>query len=561
MIHWLRTLVTSEDDTNPAFISLVKNLLVVMLVILLALTVSQSGIFTTTPKYGTMIILLGLAGLSAIFLYFAFKGTLWPAKFFIPILLLISIGYFTINENGLHDVTIAGLPFVIFFASLLFGRKLLPFWTVLTAATVGIIGYADISGITPLEVARTTGVDTIAVGIIIILASAGTSWLLTKRFEEIILQAREDEKAQVEANVELQNLQKELEQRVAERTAELRESAKKIEKRATQLEAIADVSSSVASLQELDQLLPYITKAISERFDFYHAGIFLISDDKKYAFLKAANSDGGKRMLARQHRLRIGLEGVVGYAIDQKRARIALDVGEDAVYFGNPDLPATRSEMALPLIVGNEAIGALDVQSELPNAFSSDDIEVLTALGNQVAVAIQNARLFEQSQEALRELEATFQHYVSAEWRQFASQSAITGYRALQDGLEPITESKQEDVEKGYYKIPLTLRGATLGSLNVKMDKLPEEYHQEEITVIKTVADRLTLALESARLLDSSQRTAAKEQIISDITTKIGASVNMRNVLQTAVEELGHAIPGSEIVIQLTPKTDNEAKQ
>jgi GAF domain-containing protein/HAMP domain-containing protein len=355
-----------------------------------------------------------------------------------------------------------------------------------------------------------------------------------------------------------------LEQRVAERTAELEESSNRIEKRASQLETIADVANSVASLRDVNELLPYITQTISERFGFYHTGIFLLSEDKEYAVLRAANSEGGQKMLARRHQLRIGQEGVVGHSIAQKRAHIALDVGKDAVFFNNPDLPATHSEMALPLLIGSDVIGALDVQSEQPNAFSNEDIKVLTILANQVAVAIENARLFQQSQNTLRELDQTFQRYVSNEWRQFTADSRVTGYRANEAGLEPITnaskDKKPSNGNKPIQKIPIMLRGATLGTLNIDMGERTRTYTDEDFNLIKTVADRLALALESARLLEDSQRVAAKEQVIGEITGKIGSSINLRNVLQTAVEELGHAIPGSEVVIQLNPKTDSEAK-
>ncbi|MBN1449951.1 MAG: GAF domain-containing protein [Anaerolineales bacterium] len=360
---------------------------------------------------------------------------------------------------------------------------------------------------------------------------------------------------------QLRDLISSLEQRVVERTAQLEESSAQIQKRASQLEAIAEVASSVASLQDVDELLPYITHTISKRFGFYHAGIFLLSDDKEYAVLRAANSEGGQKMLDRNHKLRIGQEGIVGYSIDQRRAHIALDVGEDATYFNNPDLPATRSEIALPLVIGRDVIGVLDVQSDQPNAFSSDDIDVLSTLANQVAIAIENARLFEQSQRAFKELEKNLQRYIQNEWGQYSTISSIKGYRAKASGLEPIKDSLQENGKKtknsSIHKEPIKLRGVTIGNLDVDLGKQPKEYTQEEIDIIQSTAERVAMALEGARLLETSQRQAAKEQQISEITAKIGASVNMRNVLQTAVEELGKSIPGSEIVIQFQ---SNQAK-
>ena len=353
---------------------------------------------------------------------------------------------------------------------------------------------------------------------------------------------------------QLRGLVTNLETRVSERTIELEESAKQIQKRAEQLQVISDISNSIASLQDIEKLLPQITNTISQAFGFFHVGIFLLDKEKKFAVLHAANSEGGKKMIARNHKLRTGQEGIVGYAVAQKRARIALDVGQDPVFFNNPDLPETRSELALPLLISGDAIGALDVQSEQPGAFSNEDIEVLGTLANQVAVAIENARLFEQAQLTLKELEKTLQRYVQNEWGQYSTVSSLKGYRAHEAGFEPITDLVQtndkEATKSSIHKTPITLRGVTIGNLDIDLGEQPREYTQEEIDIIQATAERVALALESARLLETSQRQAAKEQKIGEITAKIGASVNMRNVLQTAVEELGRSIPGSEVVIQ-----------
>ncbi|RPH55776.1 MAG: GAF domain-containing protein, partial [Chloroflexi bacterium] len=353
-----------------------------------------------------------------------------------------------------------------------------------------------------------------------------------------------------------------LEQRVADRTQELQSnlqelnlSLKKNQERTAQLEAIADTARSIASLQSLDQLLAGITELVSERFGFYHVGIFLLDKDREFAVLSAANSLGGKKMLARQHKLRVGREGLVGYAIEQKTARIALDVGDDAVFFSNPDLPDTHSEMALPLVIGNNSIGALDVQSDQPNAFSNEDIQVLVTLANQIAVAIENARLFEQSQQSMQELEKTFKRYVRQEWKSFSEDTAIKGYTAHQNELEPITIALPADGtaenNESVYKMPVTLRGVTIGVLDIDLGKNPKKYSREELDIIQATADRFALALENARLLESSQAQAARERTIGEITSKIGASVNLRNVLQTAVEALGRVLPGSDVVIHL----------
>ena len=464
---------------------------------------------------------------------------------------LLAVTYIT---GGFARPTITTTLFLLAMASLLFPiRGAVIYGAILLISSTVLFSLGDV-GLVPAPTIPDNELSFYLVFIFTLIATTIIQTISSSNLLRSLTWIRISEKELKERNLALNELREQLELRVEERTAELEQQTRQSEKRASRLEAISEVANTISSLQEINQLLPYVAKTISERFDFYHTGIFLLSEDRKYAILQAVSSEGGQQMLARKHKLRIGQEGIVGFAVSQRRARIALDVGEDAVFFDNPELPATRSELALPLIVAGDVIGVLDVQSEEPNAFSNEDIEVLTTLANQVAVAIQNARLFEQSQKAMQELETTFQRYISSEWQQFSAESKVVGYRARQAGLEPITDQVSEDDTSSFHNFPLKLRGVTLGKLNIKMDETSGNFSQEEIGLIQAIADRLVMALESARLLEDSQRTTAKEQVVGEIATKIGASINMRNVLQTAVEELGRAIPGSEVVIQLEGK-------
>ncbi len=188
-----------------------------------------------------------------------------------------------------------------------------------------------------------------------------------------------------------------LERRVADRTRDL-------ERQAVQLATAADVGRAAASILELDALLARVVELVRERFDLYYAGLFLIDDAGAFAVLEAGSGEAGRVMKEVGHRLAVGGRSMVGYACSGRQARIALDVGAEPVRFDNPLLPLTRSEMALPLVVGDRVLGALDVQSIKAAAFSQADIAVLQLVADQVAVAVDNARKF--SEEA-RLLEAT----------------------------------------------------------------------------------------------------------------------------------------------------------
>lgn len=358
-----------------------------------------------------------------------------------------------------------------------------------------------------------------------------------------------------------------LEARIAERTAELTAANERNQRRAVQFEAIAQVAHSIASLQNLEILLPRITELISERFGFYHVGIFLLDNKKEFAVLMAANSEGGKRMLARRHSLKVGETGIVGNVAFTGIPRIALDVDADAVFFQNPDLPATRSEIALPLQYRDQIIGVLDMQSTQPIAFQQEDVAVFSTLADQIAVAIENARLFSESQSLLAESQKAFGGYLQSAWQALQAANPTIGYNLIGEAIsaleQPVeTEAIKQAIEKGVtiavgsgkenratLTVPIRLRGKVIGVLDVKMPNLPA-WDPDNVDIAEAVADRLSLAIETAILLDESRRRADTERIIGEVTSKISSSVNLQNVLQTTVKELGRVLPGSEIILQ-----------
>jgi GAF domain-containing protein/HAMP domain-containing protein len=362
-----------------------------------------------------------------------------------------------------------------------------------------------------------------------------------------------------------------LESRVEERTSELKQRSetlelvsKRMEKRASQLQAVALVGKAITSIQDLEDLLYRIALTISEQFGFYHIGIFLIDDNQEFAVLRASNSEGGRKMLEREHKLKIGQVGIVGYVANMGRPRIALDTGADAVFFNNPDLPATRSEMALPLRVRTDLIGVLDIQSEKASAFSEEDIEVLTIVADQVSIAIQNAQRFEEAQSALAQSRKIYQEYIRREWKSTISGQKIVGYRYTDTGIEPLKDTIAPAVNRPQHtkkleavlEIPIVLQGEVIGTVMAKSRDFPE-WQEDDVDIIKAAADRVALALENARLLESSQDMAARERAISDISSKIVSAVNLKSVLQVAVSELGQILPSSEVVVQLVSKDES----
>ncbi|NWG34202.1 MAG: PAS domain-containing protein [Chloroflexi bacterium] len=177
-------------------------------------------------------------------------------------------------------------------------------------------------------------------------------------------------------------------------------------KRTIQLQTAADVARAATSILDINDLLPSVVELIRDHFEYYYVGMFLIDEAGEWAVLRAASGEMGRQMLEMGHRLKLEDSSMVGWCIKHKQARIALDVGEDAVRFVNPLLPLTRSEIALPLIAHGNVIGAMTIQSEKPAAFSRVDITALQAMADLVANALENARLFTERVGLNKELES-----------------------------------------------------------------------------------------------------------------------------------------------------------
>jgi len=361
-----------------------------------------------------------------------------------------------------------------------------------------------------------------------------------------------------------------LEQRVAERTAELALANERNERRAKQFESISKVSSTISSTRNLDNLLPQITSIISNEFGFYHVGIFLLDTAKEYAILSASNSDGGRRMLERSHRLKVGETGLVGYVTSTGRPRVALDTGADAIFFNNPDLPETRSEITLPLRAGEETIGALDVQSIEPDAFNQEDIQILSTLADQVSIAIQNARQHEETRKALVESDSLSRQFIQSGWSRFTRSQQIEGIRHTGakstllyrksgniDGKSPSNTSQLRPRGRGaVLSLPVKLRGEVIGTVDIRSPE-NRQWDQDELDIVTAILERAAIALENARLLTESQKLAAKERTIGEISARISAQSEIEELLKTAAQELGRTLPGMEIAIQLSKDQEN----
>lgn len=448
--------------------------------------------------------------------------------------------------------------------SLIIASAFLSPWAVflLTGLNVSaLIAVPRFGAAVPDELAVEAGMITI-IGLVLIGLVNFQQRIESLRLSELELSNRK--LADISANLEL---------RVEERTEELEAANRQVTRRAAELQATTDLAETIAQLQDLNEIFPVVTKLISEYFGFYHVGIFLIDPTREFAILQAANSEDGIRMLERGHRLRLGT-GVVGYCAQTGTPRIALDVGTDAVYFDNPDLPQTRSEAAIPMKSRGETIGVLDVQSQEAAAFGNEDLQVLTTLATQVAIALENARLLTETRAALRQVQEVYDEFTRAEWSRTISKADQPGFRYRDGRIEMLekllgfpevvfavqnaeiargTTSGPEE-KRSTVAVPVKLRGEVIGVIHVESNDQSKTWVEDEITLVEAVAERAAFAMENARLFQDARRRASREQAISQATTRISTAISIENILHATAEELERVLGGSEVLIRFQSK-------
>ena len=306
--------------------------------------------------------------------------------------MVYGLGLLSLIDSGLSGdgpLYLISLPVL---ATILLGRRSGIGSLVLSLGTLVVVGWAMVSGrLTPLlQVHLAQPVLWLSVTVVFLVLAAAmllSHTSLVSGLEQVLARSEQ-------LTTELQISKGTLEQRVAERTRELEESNRRLQRHATQLRASAQVGHAATSILDVDELLRTTVDLIRDEFGFYHASVFLIDETGEWAVLQEATGEIGQQMKAQGHRLTVGGRSMVGWAAAYRQPRIALDVGKDAVHFDNPLLPHTRSEMTLPLLVGERLMGVLDVQSTEEAAFDEEDVRTLRIMADQIAVAIDNARKF-----------------------------------------------------------------------------------------------------------------------------------------------------------------------
>jgi len=337
----------------------------------------------------------------------------------------------------------------------------------------------------------------------------------------------------------------------------MQQRAQESERNVNYLQATTAVArESAAVMGDFQALLARVVDIIRKQFDFYHVGLYLLDETVEWVELRAV-SGAGQGLLEREFRLRAGVEGMIGDVAGRGVYRVAVDVRRDAAYQHSDDLPDTRSELVLPLRIRNEIIGVLDIQSREVHAFTAQDVQSVQALADQIAVAISNARLVEQVQHAAEMERRAYGAQTVEAWQRLLLGSQVSGFYSNAYTTSPAgsdlwrpemrvalqTGSRAHD-DSAIHRlaVPVKVRGEVIGVVDFSKPDVDGAWTAEEITLAETLTEQLAVALESARLYQDTQNRAARERLVSEVTSRMRETLNVETVLQTAAQEIGEAL-------------------
>ncbi len=356
------------------------------------------------------------------------------------------------------------------------------------------------------------------------------------------------------------------------------------EERIKLAELTTQVATTIMQRADLDSLLERIVDQIRGSFEhIYHAQVFLVEETPagKSARLAASTGEVGKLLLQRQHSLPVGSVSVIGRVTQTGEPVIARSGSANSVHRRNEFLPDTAVEAAFPLRRGDQIIGALDLQSKSTLSFPDSDTPIYQSLADSVALAIENARLFEESElriienqrlveqtrGALREVEQLNERLTGRAWAEYltARRDSLTMSMdfindVLSDETQPtpalydavrhknLVQTHQND--KQIIAVPLTVRGQVIGAMEFELDA-ERGFSPEDLSLIQEVSERFGLAAENTRLLEDSQRVAQREALVNEISRRLQATNNIESTLTEAARSLQDALKAARVAIRL----------
>lgn len=373
------------------------------------------------------------------------------------------------------------------------------------------------------------GIDFFAISVLIVVAIR----LFKNEFTKAVQQMQAAHEALISERTQL-------EVRVQERTEEF-------ETRTTQLRSSTTIARLVAEIQNIHELMDAVAKLTSEQFGYYHVGLYLLDEGKRNAFLQAASSTEGKKLIGQGFHIEPDRRNAMRLVIEQNRSHISAN--GDAAFVRDANFPFTRSRMMLPLAVRGEVIGILDVHTDQSRAFTAQDAEILQTLAGLIAISIDNVRLINETKILISQLETNTSFQTQQTWQKLTSRHT-PAYQYTPAGVRPLFAPVKKESNDGL-KIPLLLHGQTIGIIKLLRKGNTSSWSERERNLIEKIADQVALALENSRLVDEAQKSALRDQMIANISSRVRETLDIESVARTAATELRRVFDLKEAEISI----------
>ncbi|MBL8103090.1 MAG: GAF domain-containing protein [Anaerolineales bacterium] len=334
------------------------------------------------------------------------------------------------------------------------------------------------------------------------------------------------------------DMQRAFDELAAERAqleGKVRERTNELENQTAQLRTASVVAKSMAEVQNITELLDTVTQLTSEKFGYYHVGLYILDEQKKTIFLQSASSVTGKQLIGQGFRVESDRRNPINLVLSQNRPIISSDA-DSSNFVRDASFPLTRSRMILPLAVHGNILGILDLHSDQTRAFSIQDAEILQTLADLVAISFDNTRLLNETKSLLSQLEINTTIQTERTWKKLTSRQR-PAYQYTPAGVRPIFSTNKTDAQEGL-QVPLMLHGQKIGTINLQRKGGISHWSERERVLVEKIADQIALALENSRLVDEAQKSALRDQMIANISTRVRETLDIESVVRTAATEL-----------------------
>lgn len=330
---------------------------------------------------------------------------------------------------------------------------------------------------------------------------------------------------------------------------QVRENTEELDTRINQIRVSSIIAKQIAETQNISELFASTVTLLSERFRYYHVGLYILDEQKKTAFLQAASSDIGRKIIGQAFNISTSdRRNPIHYAVIQNKPSVTTDL-DQINFVRDENFPITRSRMVLPMSVRGTVIGLLDIHSDQPRAFSNQDADITQPIADLAAISFDNIRLMDETQSLLSQLDINTSTQTHRTWAKLTSRQKPS-YLYTPAGVRPVFSSDKRPDESGLL-VPLVLHGQKIGAIKLKRKGSTTEWSERERILLAKIADQISLALENSRLVDEAQKNAMRDQMIASISTQIRETLDIESVIRTATSELRRVfdLKEAEIVV------------